>query len=51
MAYYNLGEGFYWFLGRVVELDPVDEEPNMRYLGRVKVRVFNDQTGALGQKE
>jgi hypothetical protein len=51
MAYYNLGEGFYWFLGRVVELDPIDEEKEMRYLGRVKVRVLHDQTGELGQKE
>ena len=51
MAYYNLGDTFKWFLGRVVELDPKEDPPKMRYLGRVKVRVIHEQTGELGKKE
>ena len=49
MAYYSLGDNFNWFMGRVVELDPVEEEKYKRYLGRVKIRVLHDQTGDLGK--
>jgi len=42
--YYKLGERFKWFMARVVDIkDP-------RYLGRVKIRVINDQTGEIGKK-
>jgi len=42
--FYKVGEQFKWFMGRVVDIkDP-------RYLGRVKVRVINDQTGEMGKK-
>jgi len=51
MAYYNLGESFNWFVGRVVKLDPEEEKQTQRYLGRVKVRVLHDQTGELGKVE
>lgn len=45
MAYYNIGDTFKWFVGRVVDIkDP-------RYLGRVKVRIINDQTGEIGKKK
>jgi hypothetical protein len=49
MAYYNIGEGFSWFMGRVVELDPTEDPKHKRYLGRVKVRVLHEQTGELGK--
>lgn len=51
MAYYNLGDTFRWFMGRVVELDPTEDPQDKRYLGRVKVRVIHDQTGELGKKK
>ena len=50
MAFYNIGESFKWFMGRVVELDPVEDPPEERYMGRVKVRVLHDQTGELGKE-
>lgn len=49
MAYYNIGEHFNWFMGRVVELDPTEDPKFKRYLGRVKIRVIHDQTGDLGK--
>lgn len=43
--FYKFGETFRWFMGRVVDIkDP-------RYLGRVKVRIINDQTGEVGKKK
>ena len=42
--FYKFGDTFKWFMGRVVDIkDP-------KYLGRVKVRVINDQTGEMGKK-
>lgn len=49
MAYYNIGDSFKWFMARVVEIDPKDDPQNMRYLGRVKIRILHDQTGELGK--
>ena len=51
MAYYNLGDTFRWFMGRVVELDPTEDPKDKRYLGRVKVRTLHEQTGELGKKK
>jgi len=51
MAYYNLGDTFKWFMGRVVELDPTEDPKDKRYLGRVKVRTLHEQTGELGKKK
>ena len=51
MAFYSIGESFKWFMGRVVELDPTEDPPDKRYLGRVKVRILHDQTGDLGKKK
>jgi len=36
-------------MARVVEIDPKEDPQNMRYLGRVKIRVLHDQTGELGK--
>lgn len=42
--FYKMGETFRWFMGRVVDIkDPL-------YLGRVKIRVINEQTGEIGKK-
>ena len=49
MAFYNIGDQFQWFMGRVVELDPTEDPKDKRYLGRVKVRVLHEQTGELGK--
>lgn len=43
MAFYKLGDNFKWFVARVSDLkDP-------EYLGRVRIRILNDQTGDLGR--
>lgn len=43
MSYYKLGDHFKWFVARVSDIkDP-------EYLGRVRIRVLNDQTGDLGR--
>ena len=42
--FYKFGETFKWFVARVIDIkDP-------KYLGRVKIRVINDQTGEMGKK-
>jgi len=43
MSYYKLGDNFKWFVARVSDLN--DPE----YLGRVRIRVINEQTGELGR--
>lgn len=44
MSFYKVGESFRWFIARVVDIkDP-------EFLGRVKIRVINDQTGEVGRK-
>lgn len=45
MSYYNIGDSFRWFIGRVVDIK--DEY----FLGRVKIRVIHEQTGELGKKK
>lgn len=45
MAYYKFGDVFIWFVARVVDINDPEK------LGRLKIRVIHDQTGALGSKE
>ena len=43
MSFYKLGDNFKWFVARVSDIkDP-------EYLGRVRIRVLNEQTGNLGK--
>lgn len=45
MSYYNLGDSFHWFVGRVVDIK--DEY----FIGRVQIRIIHEQTGDLGKKK